>query len=311
MENSLSKVKKFPFTEPLGWSVSRYDKFLLCKRQYYYDYYGKHDREYPRARIDQLKAMTSLPLEVGNVVHDSIKTLLERLLISEAPIDTVRFLDFARKKAEGYAKQKVFAEVYYREIDAVHPDAFFDMARRSLENFLKSDRYAWITEKAVDNKTGWLIEPPGYGETRINGLKAYCKVDFLFPVDGDIYILDWKTGKKDEKKHTKQLLGYAAWASYHFEKKVSEIFPLTVYLQPEYQEMSVDLARFDAADFVRQVERETKEMYALCRDFEKNLPKDKSEFPKTSYMNICKFCNYRELCLPPAVPSSPSSPMPF
>jgi CRISPR/Cas system-associated exonuclease Cas4 (RecB family) len=197
--------------------------------------------------------------------------------------------------------------VYYREVTAVHPDALFDMAEQSLKNFLQSDRYSWIIEKAVDNKTGWVIEPPGYGETRINGLKAYCKVDFLFPVDGDIYILDWKTGKKDEKKHTKQLLGYAAWASYHFEKKAADIIPLTVYLRPDYQEMTVDLTHFDPAEFMRRVESETRELYAFCRDIEKNLPKDKAEFPKTSSGIFCKYCNYRELCAESAPAAAPPS----
>lgn len=304
MDIGLNRVKKFSFTDILGWSVSRYDKFQVCKRQYYYDYYGKHDRQYPRARIEALKQMTSIPLEVGNVVHDSLKALLERLLVSEQPIDNGRFLEYALKKTGEYCNRKTFAEVYYKEVAAVHPDALFDVARRCLQNFLQSDRYAWILEKAIDNKTGWLIEPPGYGETRINGMKAYCKVDFLFPVDSDIYILDWKTGKKDEKKHTKQLLGYAAWASYHFEKKAADICPVTVYLNPEYQEMSIDLAHFDAGDFIRRVEGETKEMYAFCRDVEKNLPKDKEEFTRTTNGTICKYCNYRELCADAARPTT-------
>ena len=37
------KTEKFDYTPILGWSVTRYDKFLTCKRQYYYEYYGKYD----------------------------------------------------------------------------------------------------------------------------------------------------------------------------------------------------------------------------------------------------------------------------
>jgi CRISPR/Cas system-associated exonuclease Cas4 (RecB family) len=296
MSNIAGKLKQFPYTDILGWSVSRYDKFLLCKRQYYYDYYGKHDREFPRSRIDALKKMTSIPLEVGNVVHDSLKTLLERLLVSEKPIDPARFLAFARKKTEEYCSTKTFAEVYYREVAAVRPDAVFDVAEKCLSNFLQSERYAWILARALDTKQSWIIEPPGYGETRIDGRKAYCKVDFLFPVDGDIYILDWKTGKKDEAKHRKQLWGYATWAAYHFGADPATIVPVTVYLQPVYDEMKVSLEGFDAGEFAARVASETEEMYAFCSDSARNIPKDKSAFPQTEKSVFCTFCNYRELC---------------
>jgi len=296
MTNNFGTLKQFPYTDILGWSVSRYDKFLFCKRQYYYDYYGKYDREHSRSKIDSLKKMTSIPLEIGNVVHDSIKALLERLLVSERPIDTERFIAYAGKKTGEYCGAKTFAEVYYGEVGAVHRNAIFDVAEKCLRNFIRSERYAWIMARAVDTKSGWVIEPPGYGETRIDGRKAYCKVDFLFPVDSDIYILDWKTGKRDEIKHRKQLHGYATWAAYHFGKKPAEIAPITVYLHPAYGEMALDMTTFDAGAFARQTESETREMYAFCSNIDKNIPKDKSEFVQAANRALCKFCNYRELC---------------
>ncbi|MEY3127310.1 MAG: hypothetical protein RL273_1487, partial [Bacteroidota bacterium] len=45
------------------------------------------------------------------------------------------------------------------------------------QNLIKSERFDWI--KARSNKSDWIIEPYGYGETRIKELKAYFKVDFL------------------------------------------------------------------------------------------------------------------------------------
>src|SRR3989339_1785793 len=114
MTAASNTLKKFEYTEILGWSVSRYDKFSTCARQYYYDYYAKHDLEFTRERISALKAMTSLALEVGNVVHDTLKVLLERLLKSSAPVDTARFLEYARTMADEYCRTKTFSEVYYR-----------------------------------------------------------------------------------------------------------------------------------------------------------------------------------------------------
>ena len=85
------EIKAFGFTPILGWSFSRYDTFSDCKRKYYYQYYGKYDPEYKRAKIDFLKGLTSIPMEIGNVSHDVIQSVLERLLKSTAPIDTEKF----------------------------------------------------------------------------------------------------------------------------------------------------------------------------------------------------------------------------
>ena len=36
MTKKLNDIERFEFSDILGWSVSRYDKFLVCKRQYFY-----------------------------------------------------------------------------------------------------------------------------------------------------------------------------------------------------------------------------------------------------------------------------------
>ena len=85
-------ARKYPFTPVLGWSVSRYDKFTTCKRQYYYDYYAKYDVEVPQQRIAFLRSLTSVPLEVGNLVHDTISTLLNRLRRKFHDYQGIKFL---------------------------------------------------------------------------------------------------------------------------------------------------------------------------------------------------------------------------
>jgi hypothetical protein len=292
----MSEIKKFPYTDILGWSVSRYDKFSLCKRMYFYDYYAKFDTEYTVDRINFLKKLTSAPLETGNLVHDAIKVLLERLLRSSQPIDKKKFQEFARRRSDENCAAKVFSEVYHNEISALDTGVFFNSAWAMLENFLASPKFQWITEKAITNRENWVIEPPGYGETRINDMKAYCKVDFLFPVEGKIHILDWKTGKADEVKHRKQLLGYSTWACYHFSVSAHEIIPAAVYLNPVYRELVAVFDPSEVAEFVSTVRKETGEMYGYCRDHSKNIPKQKAEFPKTGNSRICQFCNYRSLC---------------
>jgi len=288
-------LKQFEFTPILGWSASRYDTFKSCQRRYYYTYYAKYDSEYSTKRINLLKQMTSVPLEIGNIVHDVIKTLLERLQKTAQQIDITRFYDYARNLTEKYS-QKIFSEIYYKELNKLNVDEIFESVRLCLSNLLSSSRFSWLLKNAMDKNDKWVIEPPGFGQTVINGMKAYCKVDFLFPVDDIYFIMDWKTGKRDAAKHAKQMLGYTAWASFHFNHKPANIQPLVAYLKPEYKEDTIKLLASDIENFSNTVKKETQEMYEFCHNIEENIPKPKEIFNKTNVKVFCDYCNFRELC---------------
>ena len=289
------KIKEFEYTAILGWSSTRYDIFSECKRKYYYQYYAKFDKEYQRHKIDFLKGLTSIPMEIGNISHDVVKEVLERLKKSTAPVDKHKFEAYVKNIAQSRTKKNFF-EVHYKVQEKIDPDQLFHKTYASLNNFLESERFGWIKESAISEMDKWIIEPEGYGESRLDGLKLYCKVDFMFPSGEKIIILDWKTGKKNEKKHSKQLVGYAAWASFHLDRKASDIEPIIVYLHPEYEEISLNITDAELMEYKERILRETKEMYGYCSNFEENIPLDKEKFPMLEDTTICKYCNFKELC---------------
>jgi CRISPR/Cas system-associated exonuclease Cas4 (RecB family) len=242
--------------------------------------------------------MTSVALEVGNVVHDVLEAFLRRLKKSDSNIDKNRFFQFARQKANDYFSRKTFIEIYYGQKDYIDKELLFKKIDSCLNNFINSPIYSWIFMKAITNRKNWMIEPEGYGETRLNGVKAYCKMDFLFPVDDYIYILDWKTGKKSEFKHTNQLIGYAAAASNNFKIPWNIILPKIIYLYPEFDEFEIDLREDDFENLFQKVVSQTEEMYSYCSDVEKNIPVPIDKFQKTPSKQICNYCNFQELCFP-------------
>ena len=292
----MKQIKRFPFTPILGWSSSRYDTFKMCQRKYYYTYYAKFDPKYSRREIDLLKTMTTIALETGNIVHDMNKVSLERLQKSEEKLNKDKYYDYVKRKTEHYCNIHKFAEIYYKEFEKINVDDISEKVKLCLDNFLESDRFNWLTTKAVQNKSEWIIEPGGYGETRIDGMKAYCKVDFLLPVNDHYYILDWKTGKEDSEKHSKQLLGYSTWASYHFEIVSEKITPIIAYMFPDYKETHVTINEFDIQKFSSRVKSETDEMTDFCDNVEENIPKAKELFSMTEKTVLCGYCNFRELC---------------
>ncbi|MBN1576653.1 MAG: PD-(D/E)XK nuclease family protein [Chitinispirillaceae bacterium] len=288
----------YPFTSILGWSISRYEVFDKCKRQYFYTYYGKYSPDVPAYRINQLKELTSVPLETGNVVHDVLEAFLKRLQKSDRNIDEGRFFEYAHELARRYFSEKTFIEHYYAYEERINLDRVIDKIDTCLRNFMNSACYSWIFMVALHDRTSWIIEPAGYGETRLDGMKVYCKMDFLLPVDECIYILDWKTGNRDEAKHTLQLIGYSAAASTIFSMPWNRIFPRIVYLYPTFDEMEITVTDGDRDRFYSRIREQTEVMYQWCSDIENNIPRPIEAFTKSPSPSLCRQCRFRELCFP-------------
>jgi hypothetical protein len=294
----MSALKKYPYTDILGWSVSRYEKFRTCQRQYYFDYYAKrHDDEVDKKQLARLRELTTVALEAGNIVHDVCKALFERLRKSNAALDRQRFLDYADQPTEAYCSKKEFMEVYYNEMPSINIVAIKEAVKTYLTVLLDSDRFQWICREAISNSKSWIIEPDGFGETRINELKAYCKVDFLLPLGDKIYIIDWKTGKEDEIKHRKQMLGYTAFACDHFGKGPQDVVCILFYLKSGNEKV-FHFNEVDVLNFANSIRSESEEMYGMTIHTESNIPKHKDDFIQTTNPRICGMCNYKALCFP-------------
>jgi hypothetical protein len=293
-------LKRFPFTPILGWSVSRFDTFSYCKRKYYYTYYGKFDREFPLQKINQLKSLTSEALSIGSLAHDVIEAILKRLQKSTDVIDETRMKGFVKAQVQKYMLDKVFSEVYYKEKEEIDEAYIIESVFNAVMIFVKSERFEWIRQLPESSKQQWIIEPDGFGETRIQTdrgeLKAYCKVDFMLPNGRDIYILDWKTGKQDDLKHRKQLIGYSLFASFHFENKFDRIIPILAYLKDGYSEVLPEISEADIENFKDDMYGDTKAMYRMNLDIENNTPVSKDEFTQTESESKCKYCEFKELC---------------
>ncbi len=295
-------IKQFPYTPILGWSASRYDLFSICKRRYFFHYYAKYDKENPVRRLNQFKELVTLPLETGSIVHEVIEALLGRLRSTAEAIDRPRFLAYADQAIARSLDGKTFDEVAYGLLPEVSAADLQPKVHACLENLLGSDRFRWLVEEAAPASGEWIIDPPGYGETRLDDLKIYVKVDVLFPLGDLIHILDWKTGKADPAKHRKQLVGYATWASTHFDIPPERVRPTLAYLHPAYEEVHESVDAADLQTFAVLIRAETHEMYEYCRDIEQNIPLDKDAFPRVDDERVCAQCAFRGICYPAQYP---------
>jgi hypothetical protein len=284
-----------PYTPQLGWSSTRSETFRSCRRRYFFQYYARYDSELPLAHIQRLKSLSSMPMLVGEAVHDVLATLLRRLLRSSAPIDEERFMRHVRQTLEAALAGNELMEVHYGQRSVPEATDLQQPAMDCLEQLLASDRSLWLVE-VLQGDPRYLIEPSGYGEARLQGMKIYAKVDCLIEVDSKVVILDWKTGRQDPAKHLRQLLGYAAWAEDHLKVEAHRIRCIAVYLQNGYEEVEKQPTRSDLQGLAAEVAAEIQQMQDLLRDPERNIPLEKVFFPLTENLGYCCQCQFRELC---------------
>ena len=285
----------YPYTPQLGWSSTRSETFRSCRRRYFFQYYGRYDNELPPALIQRLKGLSSIPMTTGDAVHQVLAALLTRLLRTTAEIDGARFTRHVQQTITGLLAGTELMEVHYRQRSAPEPAELLEPVMACLEQLLASERYRWLQE-VLQGDPRYLIEPPGYGEARLQGMKIYAKVDCLFEVDGEVVILDWKSGRQDPAKHLRQLLGYAAWAEDHLKLPATQIRCVAAYLQNGYAEIEKRPTATDLQGLAAEVAAEIKEMESLCRDRERNIPLGKESFPLTENLGYCRNCQFRELC---------------
>jgi CRISPR/Cas system-associated exonuclease Cas4 (RecB family) len=283
------------FTPQLGWSSTRSETFRSCRRRYFFQYYARYDQELPQARIQRLRSLSSLPMLVGEVVHEVVATLLRRLLRTTAPIDRERFTTHARQTIETSLAHTPLMEVHYQQRPEPQAAELLETVLACLDQLFASERYSWLV-RVLQADPRYLIEPPGYGEARLQGMKIYAKVDCLIEADGELVILDWKTGRQDPAKHLRQLLAYAAWAEDHLGQAAERIRCLAAYLKHDYAEIEKRPTAADLQGLAVEVAAEIRQMQALCRDAERNIPLAKEAFPLTDHHGYCSSCQFRELC---------------
>lgn len=296
-------MKKYKFSSILGWSSSRYKKFNICQRQYFYHYYGKHDSDHDPDKISFLKGLSGYPLYKGKLIHEIMETLLVRLQKSPIPISQKQFWSYVEMLAKKRIEDEWFREDYVlgkktdkgRAVKAVVADC-----KVALSSFFESKFYKYLLQTAKKDSLSWLVEPGDYGETRIAGMKAYCKVDFLDATRQDKkYIWDWKTGKQ-RKDDIKQVSVYGQWAmSEGIVKNAEDLIIGLVYLGADFDIVMKKLTQEEFDATVPRVQGETKEMYSMCRNIDQNIPKDKRFFvAKNNGLQKfpCAWCNFSTLC---------------
>nr|MDA3864198.1 PD-(D/E)XK nuclease family protein [Deltaproteobacteria bacterium] len=191
--------------------------------------------------------------------------------------------------------KQYFIELHKNFCSGIELENFSPKVQAATQNFLNSSRFEELKEIVYKNDN-FIVEPGGYGESRLGNLKIYAKMDCLYQDQDKLTIIDWKTGKERSEEHNNQLLAYCAAAQNCLEIPPARIEAVAAYTFPSYKEKMLTPSPDRIEDFTHKIGQQTEEMYAYCKDIPNNIPLPKENFPKLNHGAFCKHCNFEELC---------------
>jgi hypothetical protein len=126
---------------------------------------------------------------------------------------------------------------------------------------------------------------------------------------GRVVIVDWKTGRGEGRFNEIQLAGYALYAARQgWVTQAEEIQTELAYLAiPRYVRRSVDARKLDHARAF--IEKSAARMKELLTDPVLNLGR-LEDFAMIDRPQLCRRCNFRRLCFPPAAVAAAEAPQP-
>ena len=292
-----------------SWSFSRHIAFKICKRQYYYRYYGfwggwEEDADKLTRKLYLLSKMTTIPMLAGKIVHKMINIVLEALRNKrEIPVEKAEqkaIEDFRASwrqskrgewKSNPKWKTNLFEHYYEENLSEDYLLEVKETLVESIRGFYLSDSFNFIKTISPNE---WLCKEKlntfDFSRTRV-----WVKLDFATRHGERIYIYDWKTGKKVTEDET-QLAVYALYALSKWEIELKEIRLFDVYLKKQLP-VKVKLSKALISKAEDVISQSIDAMKETLDDVSENKASI-NNFPMIEDTGACKRCSFKGVCYP-------------
>lgn len=292
-----------------SWSFSRHRSFNLCKRLYYYSYYGfwggwDESGDEPARRLYRLKQMSTLPMLVGSLVHEIISRVLDGLkrgkeiAVEDAQADVIRLFKLKwRESKSGEWKENpkwkvnLFEHYYDKEVTRDDLLRARETMVDSVRGFYDSDSYRFI--KSISPRE-WLTKEE-IDAFEFEGTRVWVKIDFAARRGKKIYVYDWKTGREVSEDET-QLAVYGLYAMDRWAIDLDNLRLFDIYLKKQLP-VKVKLNESIVSGAQEVISRSIQEMKGFLDDEAGNRASIEN-FPLTDDTSVCRRCFFKEVCYP-------------
>lgn len=295
-----------------SWSASRRGCFRECLRRYYWQYYGSHNgwlREAPEAarRAYRLKKLKSLPLLLGEVLHDLFARTLREVRGGKAAPAAEDLVQAARgrmNQAWAQSKRRQEWEARPKDLVMLHEmyygpepsDERFAALRGRLGHAVAGFLASRSFREAASAPFQELRDVDRQGHFEVDGTRVYAQPDLLYKLgDGTWTIVDWKTGGEGEG-HAVQLGIYGLYLRAGHGASGPIAGRLEYVAEGRREDVALDDAALDAAE--REIRDGIAAMRGYLDDPDANRPRPIEAFPLREDRRDCPWCSFYELCQP-------------
>jgi hypothetical protein len=285
--------------ERIRWSVSRDKRLRDCHRKYYYHYYAQSIEDPAAAReIYILKQLHNRFSWVGTVVHELIALSIGRWRRKQE-VDIEELIQMGVRKMRAQ-----YAESVQRRY-LVHPRAAHGLVEHAYN--LPVSKEEWFEQRQKMERClrhffamPWkqtIFELLAHNVLALENLSSFdfagttilVKPDFAFRnAQGDVVLVDWKTGKIANEEAILQLSIYAMLARYN--RWGTQFKGQVVYLESEQTEaFIIDEHMFDNA--IQWLRNSITAMHDLASG--EIAP---ARFLQTDVLAYCTYCSFKKLC---------------
>jgi len=303
-----------------SWSISARDDFNECRRRRYWAKYGMWNGWNASASPVQRAAYRLTKMEnrfslLGQAVELAVRWLIARqqsgqsALMEEAYAEAARpFLNrrwqesLSGKWKENPKKCCCLHEHYYQEISKERgKEMAAEMTAQiklCLANFIskilpglaevKKEQEIFINTADMGDPESFLLDE----------VKVYAIPDYAYLREGKMHIHDWKSGKT-RPEHKDQMAIYGLWSALTHKFAPEKVGIHLEYLAAGVTESSQLTGENleQAQGIIRESVSEMAE-YLADGDLKRNEPLPKDDWEMCADMNVCRKCNFYELCKP-------------
>ena len=310
-----------------SWSHTRGNLADACPRALYFQYYPHGDEMGNRARV--LRQTTGTESVAGTIVHDMVTLGLRQLIRRkgypeglhvqgldryEAALVLSRRLGAAARAGKRPGDGAILRHHLYGAEDLDAEEKGRVTVERCLRAFEGSKALSFLTSTKFDRWERILTDTddvpsfhatPELGFTAASGLRIYAKYDLALHCGDDLYVVDWKTGRRTPRAEDavrRQLAVYGLWAMAEHERPIERVRLVACWLEEECAWHPVALDRADVELAIRTIEAHD----AMERAATTPVANDKGEvvrydaereaFPPTPEARRCGWCAYRAIC---------------